>query len=218
MTIRNVRILVFILAPITIVGLCIAVIFALGFPPKFYVVVSESMIPTLRTGDAILISTDDATCSTFNCLKVGDIIVFEPNSRSTDSQPGEILVHRVQAIGLDANNQRVLRTKGDANPNSDNQRVLRTKGDANPNSIETVDYPITENQYVGKVIYVIPYLGVILMYFDLLARVFIQPVLYLVIGAVVATVLLLEYQKRINLKINSRKRRSKWANIFKDDP
>jgi signal peptidase len=160
------------------------------------------MIPTLRTGDAILISTDDATCSTFDCLKVGDIIVFEPNSRSTDSQPGEIIVHRVQAIGLDA----------------DNQRVLRTKGDANPNSIETVDYPITENQYVGKVIYVIPYLGVILMYFDLLARVFIQPVLYLVIGAVVATVLLLEYQKRINLKVNSRKRRSKWANIFKDDP
>ena len=202
MTVRNVRILVFILAPITIVGLCIAVIFALGFPPKFYVVVSESMIPTLRTGDAILISTDDATCSTFNCLKVGDIIVFEPNSRSTDSQPGEIIVHRVQAIGLDA----------------DNQRVLRTKGDANPNSIETVDYPITENQYVGKVIYVIPYLGVVLMYFDLLARVFIQPVLYLVIGAVVATVLLLEYQKRINLKVNSRKRRSKWANIFKDDP
>lgn len=202
MTVRNVRILVFILAPLTIVGLCIAIIFALGFPPKFYVVVSESMIPTLRTGDAILISSDDATCSTFNCLKVGDIIVFEPNSRSKDSQPGEIIVHRVQAIGIDA----------------DNQRVLRTKGDANPNSIETVDYPITENQYVGKVIYVIPYLGVILMYFDLLARVFIQPVLYIIIGAVVATVLLLEYQKRINLKANSRKRRSKWANIFRDDP
>jgi signal peptidase I len=201
MTVRNVRILVFILAPLTIVGLCIAIIFALGFPPKFYVVVSESMIPTLRTGDAILISSDDATCSTFNCLKVGDIIVFEPNSRSKDSQPGEIIVHRVQAIGLDA----------------DNQRVLRTKGDANPNPIETVDYPITENQYVGKVIYVIPYLGVILMYFDLLARVFIQPVLYIIIGAVVATVLLLEYQKRINLKANSRKRRSKWANIFRDD-
>ena len=202
MTIRNVRILVFTLAPLTIVGLSIVVIFALGLPPEFYVVVSESMIPSLRTGDAILISSDDATCSTFNCLKVGDIIVFEPNSRPKDSQPGEIIVHRVQAIGLDA----------------DNQRVLRTKGDANPNSLETVDYPITENQYVGKVIYVIPYLGVILMYFDLLARVFIQPVLYLVIGAVVATVLLLEYQKRINLKANSRKRRSKWANIFRDDP
>ncbi len=202
MSVRNVRILVFILAPLTIVGLCIATIFALGFPPKFYVVVSESMIPTLRTGDAILISSDDATCSTFNCLKVGDIIVFEPNSRPKDSQPGEIIVHRVQAIGLDA----------------DNQRVLRTKGDANPNSIETVDYPITENQYVGKVISVIPYLGVILMYFDLLARVFIQPVLYIIIGVVVATVLLLEYQKRINLKANSRKRRAKWANIFRDEP
>lgn len=202
MKVRNLKILIFILAPLIIVGVCIAVLFALGFPPKFYVVVSESMIPTLRTGDAILISSDDATCSTFNCLKVGDIIVFEPNSRPKDSQPGEIIVHRVQAIGLDA----------------DNQRVLRTKGDANPNSIETVDYPITENQYVGKVIYVIPYLGVILMYFDLLARVFIQPVLYIIIGAVVATVLLLEYQKRINLKANSRKRSSKWANIFRDDP
>ena len=202
MTIRNVRILVFILAPLAIVGSCIAVIFALGFPPKFYVVVSESMIPTLRTGDAILISSDDATCSSFDCLKVGDIIVFEPNSRPKDSQPGEIIVHRVQAIGLDA----------------DNQRILRTKGDANPNSIETIDYPITENQYVGKVIYVIPYLGVILMYLDLLARVFIQPVLYLVIGAVLATVLALEYQKRINLNANSRKRRSKWANMFRDDP
>jgi signal peptidase len=202
MKVRNLKILIFILAPLIIVGVCIAVLFALGFPPKFYVVVSESMIPTLRTGDAILISSDDATCSTFNCLKVGDIIVFEPNSRPKDLQPGEIIVHRVQAIGLDA----------------DNQRVLRTKGDANPNSIETTDYPITENQYVGKVIYVIPYLGVILMYFDLLARVFIQPVLYLVIGAVVATVLLLEYQKRWNLKVNSRKRRSKWANIFRDDP
>ena len=202
MTIRNVRILVFILATLTIVGLCIAVIFALGFPPKFYVVVSESMIPTLRTGDAILISSDDATCSTFNCLKVGDIIVFEPNSRPRDSQPGEIIVHRVQAIELDA----------------DNQRVLRTKGDANPNSIEMVDYPITENQYVGKVNYVIPYLGVILMYLDLLARVFIQPVLYIIIGAVVATVFLIEYQKRLDSKANSRKRRSKWANIFRGDP
>ena len=202
MTVRNVRILVFILAPLTIVGFSIAVIFALGFPSKFYVVVSESMIPTLRTGDAILISSDDATCSTFNCLKVGDIIVFEPNSRPRDSQPGEIIVHRVQAIELDA----------------DNQRVLRTKGDANPNSIEMVDYPITENQYVGKVNYVIPYLGVILMYLDLLARVFIQPVLYIIIGAVVATVFLIEYQKRLDLKANSRKRRPKWANIFRGDP
>jgi signal peptidase I len=198
MTVRNVRILVFILASLTIVGLSIAVLLAVGFPPKFYVVVSESMIPTLRTGDAILISSDDATCSSFNCLKVGDIIVFEPNSRTKDSQPGEIIVHRVQAIGLDA----------------DNKRVLRTKGDANPNSIETVDYSITENQYVGKVTYVIPYFGVILMYFDLLARVFIQPVLYIIIGAVVTTVLVLEYQKRWNLRANRKKRSSKGANIF----
>ncbi len=202
MAVHRIKTLVLILVPLTIVGLCISVIFALGLPSKFYVVVSESMIPTLRTGDAVLISNENATCSSFNCLKVGDIIVFEPSTQKENSKSGKIIVHRIQAISLDA----------------DNQRILRTKGDSNPNSIETVDYPITENQYVGKVIYVIPYLGVILMYFDLLARVFIQPVLYIIIGAVVTTVLLLEYQKRINLKANSRKRRSKWANIFRDDP
>lgn len=202
MTARNVKILVFVLVPLTIAGLSICVIFASGIQPKFYVVISESMIPTLTTGDAVLISNNNETCSSFNCLKAGDIIVFKPRSQTSDSRSSEIIVHRVEAIELDA----------------DNQRVLRTKGDANPNSIETVDYPITENQYVGKVIHIIPYVGVMLMYLDLLARVFIQPMLYLVIGAVVATIVLLEYQKRWNLRANRKKRKSKGANIFRGDP
>ena len=193
MTIRNAKTLVFVLVPIIIVGLCITVILALGLPSRFYVVVSESMIPTLRTGDAVLISSNNDTCSSFNCLKVGDIIVFEPSSQTRYSGSDKIIVHRVEAISLDA----------------DGQRVLRTKGDANPHSIQTVDYPITKNQYVGKVIHVIPYVGVILMYLDVLARVFIQPILYLIIGAVAATIFLLEYQKRRSLRRNRRKRNSR---------
>src|SRR5918992_3910624 len=180
MALYKAKILSFVLVSLLIGGLCIAVIFALGLPSKFYVVVSESMIPALRTGDAVLISSDNSTCSSFRCLKVGDIIVFEPRSQTEE---GKIIVHRVEAIGLD----------------SDNQRVIRTKGDANPSSIQMVDYPITEDQYVGKVIHVIPFVGVILMYLDLLARVFIQPIFYIIIGTVAATILLLEYHKRWNL-------------------
>jgi signal peptidase I len=199
MTVRNLKTLIFILVPLVMGGLCIAVIFALGLPSKFYVVVSESMIPTLRTGDAVLISSNYDTCSNFDCLKVGDIIVFEPSSQTSDSRSGKIIVHRVAAIGLDA---------GD-------QRVIRTKGDANSHSIQLVDYPITEKQYVGKVIYVIPFVGVILMYLDLLARVFVQPMLYLIIGAVAAAILLLEYQKRQNLKGNRRRYNSKGARLYR---
>jgi signal peptidase I len=199
MTVRNVKNLVFILVPLTIVGLCISVIVAFGLPSKFYVVVSESMIPTLRTGDAVLISSNNDTCSNFDCLKVGDIIVFEPSSQTSDSRSGEIIVHRVAAIGLDA---------GD-------QRMIRTKGDANPHSIQSVDYPITENQYVGKVIHVIPFVGVILMYLDLLARVFIQPIFYIIIGAVAATILLLEYEKRWNLIGNRRGHNSRGTKLYR---
>jgi signal peptidase I len=199
MTIRSFKILVFILVPLTVLGSSIAAIFTLGIPSKFYVVVSESMIPTLRTGDAVLISSNNDTCSNFDCLKVGDIIVFEPSSQTDSSGSGRIIVHRVEAIGFDA----------------DNQRVVRTKGDANPDPVQSVDYPITENQYVGKVIHVIPFVGVILMYLDLLARVFIHPIFYIIIGAVAATILLLEYQKRWNLIGNRSRHNSKDTKLYR---
>jgi signal peptidase len=199
MTVLNVKILISILVLITVVGVCMIVIFDLGLPSQFYVVVSESMVPTLKTGDAVLINNDNATCSSFNCLKVGDIIVFEPSSQKENSGSGRIIVHRVEAIGFDA----------------DNQRVVRTKGDANPHPLQSVDYPITVDQYVGKVIHIIPYVGVMLMYLDLLARVFFQPILYLIVGAVAATTFLLEYERRRNLKGSRRKRNSRGAEFYR---
>ncbi|HYA82593.1 MAG TPA: hypothetical protein VEH06_03965, partial [Candidatus Bathyarchaeia archaeon] len=42
------------------------------------------------------------------------------------------------------------------------QRIIRAKGDANPDSIPGVDYPIFERNYIGKVVYVIPQLGAVL--------------------------------------------------------
>ena len=41
------------------------------------------------------------------------------------------------------------------------QKIVRTKGDANPSSIAGTDYPITEKEYLGQVEYVIPQVGYI---------------------------------------------------------
>ena len=41
----------------------------------------------------------------------------------------------------------------------EDQIILKTKGDANPQSYEGMDYPISEEDYYGKVISVIPKIG-----------------------------------------------------------
>ena len=42
---------------------------------------------------------------------------------------------------------------------SEEPKTLQTKGDANPRSMKNVDYPITEEIYLGKVEYIIPQVG-----------------------------------------------------------
>ena len=167
MIFSNKKLLVFIIVPITILGFTLTAIHLVGLDSNFYVVVSDSMIPSLNTGHVVITNTNnDDTCSSFECLKEGDVIVFHPNSPTRNSETGKIIVHRIEEIGFD----------------SDGQRVIRTKGDANSESIPGVDYPISKNNYVGKVVYVIPYAGLLLMYLDLLARVVMQPLLYIIIA------------------------------------
>lgn len=189
----NKKLLVFVIVPITVLGFCLVAILLIGLDSNFYVVVSDSMIPSLITGHVVMTSTDNDTCSSFECLKVGDVIVFHPNYPTENSESGKIIVHRIEEIGFD----------------SDGQRVIRTRGDANPQSIQGVDYPISKNNYVGKVIHVIPYAGLLLMYLDLLARVVMQPMLYFMIGAIVIAIFLLEYKKKKQLKPRKRNRMSK---------
>ncbi len=43
------------------------------------------------------------------------------------------------------------------------KKVVKTKGDANPYSIPGIDFPIFMENYVGKVVYVIPKIGTISM-------------------------------------------------------
>jgi signal peptidase len=98
----------------------------------FYVVVSGSMIPVLQVYDIIVIQGHDP----FEEVEIGDIIVFD-----RPSDHNRVIVHRVVSI------------------TNEDPKTIRTQGDANPGSIPGTDFPITEEEYIGKVAYIIPQLG-----------------------------------------------------------
>ena len=99
------------------------------------------MSPNLRQNDGLIVDSHIP----FNSLKVGDIIVFKTYGTDASGNHATI-VHRVAEIVNDPHN---------------GQRIIRAKGDANSDSIPGVDYPILQRNYIGKVVYVIPQLGVI---------------------------------------------------------
>ena len=106
-----------------------------------YVVPSVSMVPTLNVGDLIVIRNGQGF--SFSDLKVGDIIVFHTNDGG-----GRTIVHRIVKIYSDP-------TTG--------ERLVKTKGDNNPQSYPNFDYPIRQQDYYGKVIYIIPKVGLLLI-------------------------------------------------------
>lgn len=127
---------------------------ALGTKNPFYVVSSESMVPVLKVNDVLVVRDG----STWDNLKVGDIIVFnQPDGE------GKVIVHRVAEIATDDNGQ----------------KVIRTKGDANPGSIPGTDYPITKTDYIGKVVYVLPGVGYV-------TKIISPPVNYIIIAIILA--------------------------------
>jgi signal peptidase I len=138
------------------VALGVAVIFigckvAFGTGNPMYIVSSGSMTPALKINDIILVQKNIP----FDQIQVGDVIAFiNPADR------GEFIVHRVAQII-------------DQNP-----LEIRTKGDANKDSITGVDMPITKDDYIGKVAFVIPQIGY-------LAKILIPPLNYVVIASIV---------------------------------
>jgi signal peptidase I len=157
--------------------------YAFGVNNPFYVVSSGSMIPNLNVGDYIIIkhgggsSSNSINDNSFNKLKIGDIIVFKTPGVSAEGEH-KVIVHRVaQIINSDSTNE---------------ERIIRTKGDDNPYSIPYLDYPIKEENYIGKVIYTIPKVG-------LITRAIAPPLNYVIIG-VIAIILIyyIKKQKTIN--------------------
>ena len=105
-----------------------------GTENPFYVVASGSMIPVLEVYDVLIVQGHDP----FEEVEIGDIIVF-----NRPSDHNRVIVHRVVSI-ID-----------------ENPKIIRTQGDANPASIPGTDFPISEEEYIGKVVYTLPQVGYI---------------------------------------------------------
>ena len=125
---------------VVIIGVGVLVVWLviwIGFGSNpFYVVSSGSMEPVLQINDVLIVRDGGS----WGGLKVGDIIVF-----NRPDGGDRVIVHRIIEIDEDA----------------DGDRTVRTKGDANPSPIPGTDYPIQMSNYIGKVIYVLPGIGIV---------------------------------------------------------
>jgi signal peptidase I len=81
--------------------------------------------------------------------KIGDIIIFKPNSDSTAPRP---IIHRIVEI----NGQGIIQTKGDHN---------KEQLTFSNNLYQTDETNIKKEQIIGKAIFKIPYLGWIKIWF-----------------------------------------------------
>jgi len=152
---------------IIIVGIGVLVIWiglqiVFGTQNPFYVVSSGSMVPELEVFDVLIV---DRRSYPFESIAVGDVIVF-----NRPAGQDRVIVHRVTAI-ID-----------------DDPFSIRTKGDANPASIPGTDFPITEEEYIGKVAYVIPQIGYV-------TRILTPPINYIIIGIIIVVMVVKQISK-----------------------
>ncbi len=160
-----------IIKDIIIVGVGVLVIWiglqvAFGTQNPFYVVASGSMIPVLEVYDVLIVQGHEP----FEDIEVGDIIVF-----NRPSDHNRVIVHRVASIL------------------EEDPKTIRTKGDANPASIPGTDFPITEEEYIGKVAYTLPQVG----YITQLLK---PPINYIIIAVVVGVMVAKQMIKKKNEK------------------
>ena len=152
-------------------------------PPLFdaYVIVSPSMVPTIKVQDAIIIGRVDSSD-----LEQGDIISY----LATDSYySGKVITHRI--IGIEEA--------------SDGTLLFRTKGDNNNVADGTL---VDEDNVYGKVLFRIPMLGYIRQflstYFGWILCIAL-PLLYLIMTEVIRVRKLLNQKKLQNLKVSEQK-------------
>ena len=143
-----------IVVAIAVIWLGLQAVFGTANP--FYVVSSGSMIPALEIYDVIVVEGN----TPFEDVEKGDIIVFY-SPKLYEQGKERVIVHRVS---LDLS--------------TDEQKIVRTKGDANPSSIAGTDYPITEKEYLGKVEYVVPQVGYI-------TQILQPPINYIIIAVII---------------------------------
>ena len=169
-----------IIVGVGVVAIWMCVLIGLGAQNPFYVVASGSMIPELQVYDVLIVQGE---CFDFynvlnsNCIKfdwyahfedieIGDVIVFD-----RPSDHNRVIVHRVASI------------------TDEEPKTLRTKGDANPSSIPGTDFPITQEEYIGKVVYTLPQVGYVTQALK-------PPINYILIVIVVVIMILKQVVKR----------------------
>ena len=157
--------IVIIVVAIAVIWLGLQVIFGTANP--FYVVSSGSMIPALEIYDVIVVEGN----TPFEDVEKGDIIVFY-SPKLYEQGKERVIVHRVS---LDMS--------------TDEQKIVRTKGDANPSSIAGTDYPITEKEYLGQVEYVIPQVGYI-------TQILQPPINYIIIAVIIGIMVVKHFAGR----------------------
>ena len=133
-----------------------------GTQNPFYGVASGSMIPVLEVYDVLIVQGNIP----FEDIQLGDIIVFD-----RPSDHNRVIVHRVITIL------------------SDEPKTIKTKGDANPASIPGTDFPITEDEYIGKVVYVLPQVGYV-------TQILKPPVNYIIIAIVIGIMIFKQMSKQ----------------------
>lgn len=156
--------IVIVVIGVLIIWLGLRVVF--GTENPFYVVSSGSMVPELQVFDVLVVQGNEP----FENVQKGDIIVFH-----RPAGHDRVIVHRVAEI-ID-----------------DDPKTIRTKGDANPSSIPGTDFPITEEEYIGEVAYVIPQIGYI-------TRILMPPVNYIVIAVIVGIMIFKQISKNKKTK------------------
>ena len=156
-----------IIKDIVIVAICVAVIWIalqvyFGTPNPFYVVSSGSMYPQLAKYDIIVVTGH----ASFEDVKVGDIIVFDQ-----PKDHDKVIVHRVVAVV------------------DDDPKTLRTKGDNNQASIPGTDFPVTEEEYIGTVVHLIPQVGYV-------TEILQPPINYIIIAIIIGIMIIKQISAR----------------------
>jgi len=121
-----------------------------------------SMIPELEVFDVLVVQGNDP----FEEIEIGDIIVFD-----RPAGHDRVIVHRVVSII------------------EEDPLTIRTKGDANPASIPGTDFPITQEEYIGQVVYVIPQVGYI-------TKILQPPINYIIIAVIVGIMIYKQVSKK----------------------
>ena len=159
------NIIVFVLGVVIIVSLYHYLETELENPLPFFVIYSDSMTPALEINDLIIVGDGHM----FNNTNVGDIIVFKKPAGED-----RIIVHRITEI-----------------TSENGRRVIITKGDASPVSIPGVDFPVNSHNFIGRVKFAIPEIGVL----------FSPPLNYVLLGGIISAVVIVIFiyeRKRVS--------------------